>query len=651
MPLSTGARLGPYEVEAPLGAGGMGEVYKARDTRLERTVAIKVLPEHVASDPDLKARFEREARTLAALSHPHICAVYDVGDAVPDPRPPIPGPERISYLVMEYLEGETLAQRLTKGPLPLDQALQYAIEIADALDKAHRQGIVHRDLKPGNIMLTKSGAKLLDFGLAKLRPASAAPGLGPGMAASASPTLTSPLTGAGVILGTLHYMAPEQLGGQDADARTDIFALGAVLYEMMTATKPFAGSSQADLIAAILKDDPRPMAAMRPDLPPALDRLVRVCLAKDPEERWQDARDVKIELQWCAQAAPSVSAVSAPRVTGRERVGWTLAIAGLVVVGALAIPTRRYLSAPEPAVTRLDVVTPPTSDPFSFALSPDGRQLAFVATDERGPRLWLRPFDQADARPLAGTDGAAWPFWAPDGRAVGFFADGTLKRIDLAGGPPQVLADAPFARGAAWNADDEIVFAPSGDVGGLMRVKATGGTPVPVTEAAPGQNHRWPQFLPDGRRFIFSVYPGPPEALGVYVASLDGGEPVRVLATEVGAAYAPPGYLFHVSRGVLVAQRFDAHARRWVETPSRLHSRWGRTPHCFAAPSRCRRHRWSHIGRRRPSAGSWCGWTARARRSASSADRMSMRCAAPRSPLTDGASRSHGRYKAPSMSG
>lgn len=541
MSLAVGTRVGPYEVTGALGAGGMGEVYKARDTRLDRTVALKVLPAHVASDPILKQRFEREAKALAALSHPHICPVFDVGQQ-----------NGVDFLVMEYLDGETLAERLARGKLPLDQVLRNAMQIADALDKAHRQGIVHRDLKPGNIMLTKGGAKLLDFGLAKVRPAVQA-----GNAVmTAAPTISTPLSGTGTIVGTLQYMAPEQIEGRDADARTDIFAFGAVVYEMATGKKAFEGKSQASLISSILKDEPRSMSVLDPMTPPALDRVVRRCLAKEPDDRWQDTRDVKFELQWVAEPPSAGTAVQAPRVRGRERLAWALGAGGVVIAALLVVPAVTYLSAPDPIVTRLDVVTPPTTDPLSFALSPDGRQLVFAATGDDGPRLWLRRLDEATARSLTGTEGGTSPFWAPDNRAIAFFADGKLKRIDLPNGQPVVLADAPDARGGTWNADGVILFTGS-LLGPLMRVMATGGTAVPVTEPAPGQSHRWPQFLPDGRRFIFFVGFGPLQTRGVYLASLDVVSPMRIVAAEGAAAYAPAGYLLYPSQGALVAQPFD----------------------------------------------------------------------------------------------
>jgi serine/threonine protein kinase len=544
MGLSTGTCLGPYEIVSAIGSGGMGEVYKAKDRRLDRLVAIKVLPSHVSGDPALRERFEREARTIAALNHPHICTLHDVGHQ-----------EGIDYLVLEYLEGQTLADRLTKGVLPLDQMLQLAIEIADALDKAHRAGIVHRDLKPGNIMLTKSGAKLLDFGLAKVSPSAiAASGL------SLAPTGISPVTLQGTILGTLQYMAPEQLEGKDADARTDIFAFGAVVYEMLTGRKAFEGKSPASVIAGILEHDPPPISQVQPLTPRALDRVVRKCLAKDPEYRWQSAADLRSELKWIAEGTAEETARTVSSTHDRaKRAVWALGAIALMTIGALAIPATLYVrrAVPEPITTRLDVVTPPTSDPFSIALSPDGRQLAFVATVESNARLWIRSFDRSTAQPLAGTDGASYPFWSPDNSAVGFFADGKLKRIDVTGGAPQVLAAVSGARGGTWNRDGVIVFAPQ--QAGLFRVAATGGTAEELTHLGPGQGtHRWPQFLPDGRHFLFLSALGQPDTHGVYLGSLDGGEPRRLLTGDTAAVYTPPGYLLRVLQGVLVAHHFDA---------------------------------------------------------------------------------------------
>jgi Tol biopolymer transport system component/predicted Ser/Thr protein kinase len=543
MSLSAGARLGPYEIQSAVGAGGMGEVYRARDTRLNRTVAIKVLPAPFAADPQLRERFEREAKAISRLNHPHICTLYDVGHQ-----------DGTDFLVMEYLEGETLAMRLEKGALPLDQALRVGVEVADALDKAHRAGIVHRDLKPGNIIVTKTGAKLLDFGLAKATGPIVA-----GTAMSMLPTSPQNLTAQGTILGTFQYMAPEQLDGGEADARSDIFAFGAVLYEMLTGNKAFPGKTQASVIGAILKDQPPPISTFQPLTPPALDRLVATCLAKDPDERWQSARDLTRELKWSAASAAQphalAPAVAKKTLAGNVRVAWLVAMMALIV--AIATPLYLRPVAPESIVTRLDVVTPPTPDPFSFALSPDGRQLAFVAAGGEGSRLWVRSFDHETARPLVGTEGASYPFWSPDGNALGFFGNGKLKRVDVAGGAPQTLADVPGARGGTWNRDGVIVYAPQ--QAGLMRIAAAGGTPAALTHLAPGQGtHRWPQFLPDGRRFLFLSALGQPNTHGVYLGSLDGREPTRLLFGETAAVYSPAGYLLRVVQGVLVAHRFDA---------------------------------------------------------------------------------------------
>jgi serine/threonine protein kinase len=515
----------------------MGEVYKARDTRLERTVAIKVLPAHVASDADVRQRFEREARAVAALNHPHICTLHDIGNQ-----------DGTDFLVMEYLEGETLQDRLAKGALPLDQALRYGIEIADALDKAHRARIVHRDLKPGNIMLTQSGTKLLDFGLAK-RGAGVVAGTGLSMLPTTPPNLTAQ----GTILGTLQYMAPEQLEGQEADARTDIFAFGAVLYEMLTGKKTFAGQSQASLIGAILKDDPPAISVGQPLAPSSLDHVVKRCLAKEPDARWQAASDVMRELQWVQKdPAQLVAPVPDGRVAVRERLLWSAAVA-LAVVAGTGGP--RLLSprsaAPE---VRLQVVTPDANVGSGFSLSPDGRSLAFVA----GPRLWLRRLDSEIAKPLAGTDGASYPFWSPDSQSIGFIAAGKLKRLDVASGSVQTLTDvqASAPPGAAtWNADGMILF--GGNPGPVERVFAAGGPREPVTRVGPQQvGHRNPQFLPDGQRFLF-FSTGTPEVRGVYVGSLDSNDIRRILEADAIAGFLPPDYALFVRQETLYAQRLD----------------------------------------------------------------------------------------------
>jgi Tol biopolymer transport system component/predicted Ser/Thr protein kinase len=548
MPLGAGARLGPYEIQSALGAGGMGEVYRARDTRLDRIVAIKVLPSHVSSDPALRERFEREARTVAALNHPHICTLYDVGRQ-----------DEIDFLVMEYLEGETLAARLAKGAVPINVALRHAIEIADALDKAHRAGIVHRDLKPGNIMLTKSGAKLLDFGLAKTTPAVvAASGL------SVAPTIQTPMTVQGTILGTVQYMSPEQIEGQEADARTDIFAFGCVLYEMLTSRKAFEGKTQASVIGAILERAPLPVSAHVPLTPPALDWVVNVCLAKDPDQRWQSAGDLVRQLTRIAEGGDSASGVPvvAPRSMPRAIAPWLVAaVAVLALIGIYVIDLRR--PAATLPVVRFDVATPPTREATSFAISPDGQQLVFVATAEGISKLWLRPLNQTTAQPLNGTDGAIYPFWSPDSRSIGFFADGKLKRLDLGGGAPQALANAPAGRGGTWSSDGIILFNPDGIVLGaasniVMRVAASGGTATPVTHLTAGQaTHRWPQFLPDGRRFLFFSAYGTPSTQGMYLASLDDGAPSRIEGTSSAGLFAPPNTLLFLRQDALMAVAFD----------------------------------------------------------------------------------------------
>ncbi len=527
----------------------MGEVYKALDTRLDRTVAIKVLPDTLACNPQFQARFEREARVISQLDHAHICALYDVGLQ-----------DGTAYLVIQYLAGETLADRLKKGPVSIDQALKYAIQIADALDAAHGHpaGITHRDLKPANVMLTKSGVKLLDFGLAKLQ--------GP-----ATPLSMTDITQGGMILGTLHYMAPEQVEGREADARSDIFSLGATLYEMVTGTRPFDGDVPGTVIGAILKDDPPPMSARQPLSPPALDHAVQRCLVKDPEMRWHSAHDLREQLAWIAGDLKNARGpvTSAPGLW-RERVAWlavAATLAALIIVSLVAFGRDR----PELLLTSLDVLTPQTADPVSFALSPDGRQLVFNGMTDSGPKLWLRPLDQPIAQPLAGTDGAVYPFWAPDSRAIGFFADGKLKRIDLGGGLPRVLADAPYGRGGAWSREGVIVFARS-TTGPLLRIAASGGPLIPVThlDQTRHASHRWPQFLPDGEGLLFLATNGP-EAPGMYLGSLRGAVPKRVLETDNAAVYAAPGYLLVSEAGGLLARRIDLSRAEVADSVSVAH--------------------------------------------------------------------------------
>jgi Tol biopolymer transport system component len=523
----------------------MGEVYKARDTRLERMVAIKVLPQHLSASPEVRQRFEREAKTISQLSHPHICALYDVGRE-----------GETEYLVMEYLEGETLADRLARGALPLEETLRCGVEISDALDRAHRQGIIHRDLKPGNVMLTKSGVKLLDFGLARVL----APE-GPVESLTSAPTAAKDLTREGAILGTLSYMAPEQLEGKKSDARTDIFALGAVLFEMATGKKAFAGSSQASLISAIMSSEPPSISAVQPMSPPALDRVTQRCLAKDPERRWQSARDIALEIE--AVAGGSEAVVTGAGLARTGVAGWAVA-ALLLLALALLGPWGRH-PAPARAPVRF-TVPPPAGSAFGgmLALSPDGRTLAVVATTADGrDLLFLRPLDSLDARPLGGTDGAAYPFWSPDSRSLAFFAQGKLKRIDASGGSLRTLCDVPMPRGGSWGSSGTIVV--SADAGGQMRfVSESGGESRPIAHLASrgGESYRWPSFLPDGRHFLYFALTGSGTETGVWVASLDSNETNRLAVADSGAIYCSPGYLLYRTGDRLVAQPFDARRLR-----------------------------------------------------------------------------------------
>jgi Tol biopolymer transport system component/predicted Ser/Thr protein kinase len=554
MTVAAGSRLGPYEVLSPLGAGGMGEVWKARDTRLERTVAVKVLPEHLSSSPEVRQRFEREAKTISSLSHPHICALYDVGNQ-----------DGVEYLVMEYLEGETLADRLLKGPLPTEQTLRYGIEMADALDKAHRQGIVHRDLKPGNVMLTKSGVKLLDFGLAKaLLPSPGGRGGGSEGLTSFPTMASSPLTQEGTILGTFQYMAPEQLEGKEADVRTDIFAFGAVLYEMATGRKAFSGTSQASLISAIMKEEPAPIAAHQPMTPPALDRVAKTCLAKDPEDRFQTAHDAKLQLQWIAEVG-SAAGVPAPviaRRKNRERLAWTAFAIAALAAALFAAGYLRRAPRPERGI-RATLPFPEKMFLGELALSPDGHRLAFTAGKVgMEPALWVRDLDGSSAQPVAGAESAYFPFWSPDSRSVAFFADGKLKRVDASGGAILTVCDAERGVGGTWNRDGTIVFAPAPTTA-LYRVAAGGGKPVPVSKLDASRHetaHRYPQFLPDGRHFIYMAgnLGGSPDDPGnaIRVGSLDGSVDKAIIKALSNAAYAS-GYLLYTRDGTLLAQRFD----------------------------------------------------------------------------------------------
>lgn len=535
----------------------MGEVYKARDTRLDRTVAIKILSETLAADPQFRERFDREGRAISQLTHPHICTLYDVGQH-----------EGTAFLVMEYLEGATLADRLAKGALPVDQGLTIAIAIASALDKAHRAGIVHRDLKPGNIMLTKGGAKLLDFGLAK----SQGPVVGGG-GQSMLPTTPAHLTEKGTVLGTFQYMAPEQLEGQEADARTDVFAFGVVLYEMMAGRRAFEGRTHASLIGAILKDQPPPVSSLRPLTPASLDHVVARCLAKEPDDRWHSAHDLHDELAWIAADATLTRAAAAVAPSRwRERAAWIAALAVAVLSSALWVLGSGWRGTPvvsDAQEMRLQIVTPRGASLSGFAISPDRRALVYLATTDGHSQLWIRALDSETARPLEGTVGASpWaPFWAPDGRSIGFFAANQLKRIDLDGGLVRTLASAPSARGGTWGTTGTIVFA-AGSAGSLNAVPAGGGDAVVVTRVErPRQTgHRFPHFLPGGRHYLFYSL-GAPGGRGVYVGTLGSTDAQRLFDADSAAVFAAPDRVLFAREGALWAQRLDLTVLRPIGEP------------------------------------------------------------------------------------
>ena len=514
MPLSAGDRLGPYQVLSPIGAGGMGEVYKARDTRLDRTVAVKVLPEHIATREDLRARFEREARAVASLNHPHICTLHDIGNQ-----------DGVVYMVMEYLEGETLAARINKGGAPARSSTE----------------VGHADRRR-TFTLTRDGVKVLDFGLAK---STSKPG-------PDDATLTAALTPEGTVMGTPQYMSPEQFEGKEADARSDIWAFGAVLYEMVTGRRAFQGKSYASLLGAILAADPAPMT-IQPFTPAWLERLVRRCLAKDPEDRYYSMHDVVLDLR-----TPFVETTTTPTNTNR----WPLALAAVMTAATVAVSVIHFREIREqPHLFKLTVLSPEKAqlnDQYSIpAVSPDGRRVAFVATTDGKEDLWVRDLDSLAARALPGSSGAKYPFWSPDSRAIAFFADDKLKRVDLAGGPALNLCDSGMARGGTWSKKGIIVWGGFGT--GLFSVPAAGGTPSTAAMKAPGAgDQRFPWFLPDGRHYLFTETAREIQESGVYVADLESKGRKRLIAEVTNAVYSPPGYLLFVRDGTLMAQHFDA---------------------------------------------------------------------------------------------
>jgi Tol biopolymer transport system component len=542
----------------------MGEVYRALDTRLDRIVAIKVLASHLSASPELKQRMEREGRAISSLNHPHICQLYDIGSQ-----------NGVEYLVMEFLEGETLAERLRKGAVPLDEIYKIGIAVAEALAVAHRQGIVHRDLKPGNIMLTHGGAKLMDFGLAKpLGIQASSPGSGsapPSFTAAATlsgPSPLTPLTTAGSIVGTIQYMSPEQIEGKEADARSDIFAFGAVLYEMVSGKRPFSGKSQISLASSILESDPAPISIVKPQTPPAFEHVVTTCLQKNPEERYQTAHDIKLEMQWIAADKSSPAAApTAPAPRNLERARWAAALVAAIVLTAAA--AMLFYHPAQPAYSIRAVIDPPEKTTFNLTgdaagppvLSPDGLSIAFATTGADGKTaLWVRPTNAVEARELPGTDGATFPFWSPDGRSLGFFAESKLKTVDLEGGSTQIICDVPLGRGGAWGADGVILFSPA-PTASLMRVSASGGAPVPITKLDPAlhTSHRWPFFLPDGKHFLYIALHHDASKSGnntLYYASLDGRENRPLFRSQTNAIYAD-GFLMFGRGDQLMAQPFN----------------------------------------------------------------------------------------------
>src|SRR4030095_13164586 len=552
MPVIEGTRLGPYEILSPLGSGGMGEVYRARDKRLGRDVAVKVLPANFSTDRDRLQRFQQEACAAGALNHPNILSIHDIGthDGAP-------------YVVSELLEGETLRKRLSGTTLPQRRAIDYALQLAHGLAAAHEKGIVHRDLKPENIFITKDGrVKILDFGLAKLTQVD-------GNELQTDIPTRRVDTEPGVVMGTVGYMSPEQVRGQTVDHRSDIFALGAIVYEMLSGQRAFHGNSPADMMSAILKEDPPDLSATNHNVSPALERLVDHCLEKNPEERFHSARDLGFALEALSASTVSstetitIPALSTRRTGLRELIPWSLATLFLLGAVSLAIVALRGTPAKEGDLSRF-YIYPPEKTSFGGAtdfISPDGRKLIFTVLGSEGwPQLWIRSIDSLAARPITGTEPASQGFWSPDSRFIAFFSAGKLKKVDVSGGPVQTLADVQTNRGGTWNKDGVILFAGAFS-GGLFRVSAAGGEVTPVTKLDTSRNqngHFWPQFLPDGRHFLYLGRSSKKETTGIYLGPLDSGESKMLVQSDAGAKYASPGYLLFLKDRALMAQPFDA---------------------------------------------------------------------------------------------
>jgi eukaryotic-like serine/threonine-protein kinase len=573
MSLEAGTKLGPYEIVSPLGAGGMGEVYRARDMRLDRTVAIKVLPQHLADTPEARQRFEREARAISSLNHPKICTLFDVGSQ-----------DGTDYLVMEYLEGETLADRVVRGPMPLDQVLKIGAEIAEALDKAHRAGITHRDLKPGNVMLTKSGVKLMDFGLARTAAGGMAGVAGTAALLSAAMTLTSPsplqspMTAAGTIIGTIQYMSPEQIQSKEADTRSDIFALGAVLYEMATGRRAFEGKSQLSVASAILEKEPEPVSKLIPASPAALDQVIRTCLAKDPDERFQNAHDLMLQLRWIGEAVLSPRATSPQKSIqpAWQRTAAVAIAAALAVVAGIAIWNPWHASPQAPTVVHFKIPAA-TGEEYvmsvgGLAISPDGAYVAFSmegAKNHDHRQLYLRRMDRDEAVPVQGSEDAHGPFFSPDSHWVGFIANNKLKKVPVTGGTPITICDNTINSSAAWGSDDTIYFVTG--LESLYRVPADGSTPpkeiAKVPHEAGEQNMRWPHVLPGGNAILYVTGGADPVGLGpggvgsddarICVIELKTGQQRTLIQGGTYPRYVSSGHLIYAQGGRLLAVPFD----------------------------------------------------------------------------------------------
>ncbi len=554
MPLAEGSKLGPYEIISLTGSGGMGEVYKAKDTRLDRIVAIKVLPPELTSNPDIKLRFEREAKSISSLNHPNICILFDIGNQ-----------DGVEYLVMEFLEGKTLFERLQEGPLTNDELIKYSLQIVDALDKAHKQGLIHRDLKPSNVMLTKEGAKLLDFGLAKLQ----APVTGLGGNSDVTRT-TTPLTEKGSIIGTLQYMSPEQLEGEEADSRSDIFSFGAMLYEMVTGKRAFTGGSKASLIASVLKEQPKAVSEIQPLAPPMFERIIKQCLAKDKDDRWQTAGDLKHAIEWIAEGG---SQVGIPRTVSRkrklrERVGISLTF--VLLLSTLYLGYEYAMNAMQPQEVVKSYINPQEGFRYAnyvggqFALSPDGTKLAYAAVDTTAGskrQLWIQSLNSLSAISLPGTENARFPFWSPDSRYVAFFDDNNLKKILATGGPALTLCKADQGRGGSWNKEGLILFSPEQDEV-IHKVASAGGESVPITvkdTIFDDYTHRWVQFMPDGDHFIFHARTGSPggsDKDATCLSSLSEGKVTRLFKARSNAVYAN-GHILYNNENILMSIGFD----------------------------------------------------------------------------------------------